>query len=572
MKIYQKVSLIVSLSLFAIILLTQGVLVFFQEINLEKAEASHIQQSSESVRATYKYLHNALDAKISDWGNWDDAHNFVLAPYEKFVQSNLTCSALNNLRLNVVLFGDVEGRFIGGVACTAEGQPMEIPVEFMNLVQSKYSGLVATGPIKDFLMINGAIYNYQLRKVMPSTPQGSGDGYLLFSSLMNEKTLFELSEITGLKLAISPEVWTGEYRVRPTTLMAGVQFQSLDGSGKFSLRYEVPRNLYLQTEQTKTNIYASLGALFPLSVVISIVITFLFVSKPLRQLRDQLEAVLVVDSDRFLPERPQVKDEVSEISMKINELKRRNVLAEKDRDFQRSLSIHRSRISSLGEMASGIAHEINNPLSVIKGKIQTVKHKLAELNHVEQVIGDLDRMDSTVDRISKIIKGLRTFARSDEKSPFQSVDLQSLVQEVLDLCATKLHNSEIQVRLKNVGTQILSCRPVQIQQVLVNLLNNSIYAIENTQTKWIEIEVLDEEHSTTIMVTDSGPGIPQEIADRIMDPFYTTKPIGEGTGLGLSISYSILKEHGGEFIYDKKHKNTRFMLCLPKTFASEKAA
>lgn len=569
MKIYQKVSLIISLCLFATILLTMGVLVFFQELNLEKAESLEVQASNEIVRATHRHLHTLLEAKIADWANWDDAYNYVMEPNEKFVQTNIGCHTLKNAHLHVAMFGNPEGHFIGGIACDADHRPVELPKEFLNLAQSKFPGLGA-GPARDFLIINGVIYVYQIRKVFPSNSEGFGAGYLLFASQLNQAVLNELSEIAGMPLKISLQPLIGEYQVQPKAILGGVQFQNQDGSGVFSIRYEIPRKQFMQYEQAKTNIYASLAALFPLAVVMSIVITFVFVSKPLRLLRDQLSQVLQADSEQYLPE--DKKDEITEISSRINELKRKNVLIEKDRDFQRSLSIHRSRISSLGEMASGIAHEINNPLAIIKGKIQTVKHKLAEENKVDIVIADLDKMDSTVDRISKIIKGLRTFARSDEKVPFQQISMQVLVQEVLDLCSTKLNSHGIQVRLKNIGQQVLTCRSIQIQQVLVNLFNNSIYAIDNLPSKWIEVEVVEEESSTSIMVTDSGSGIPSEIASKIMDPFYTTKPVGEGTGLGLSISYSILKEHGGEFLYDKKCKNTRFILCLPKTIANQDAA
>lgn len=569
MKIYQKVSLFISLCLFATILLTMGVLILFQELHIEKVEANDVQAHNEIVKAIQRHVHSNLDSKIEDWGNWDDAHHFVLSANEQFIKSNMSCSTLKNARLHVALLGNNEGNYISGIACDSDHKPTEIPPEFLKIAQDKFVSLNA-GPIKDFLIFDGVVFNFQIRKVRPSNSQGPGDGYILLGSRLSSTDLNALSEIAGIPLAISLQPFTGKYQVQPKSILSGVQFQNQDGTASFSIRYELPRKEFIQYQQAKINIYASLMALFPLAMAMSIAITFLFVSRPLRQLRDRLSQVLQAESEVFLPE--DKKDEIAEISLRINDLKRKNILIEKDRDFQRSLSIHRSRISSLGEMASGIAHEINNPLAIIKGKIQTLKHKLSEDNKVNLVIADLDKMDATVDRISKIIKGLRTFARSDEKIPFQPITMQALIQEVLDLCSSKLNSQGIQVQLKNIGPQTFMCRSIQIQQVLVNLLNNSIYAIGNLPSKWIEIEAIEEESSISISVTDSGAGIPSEIAAKIMDPFYTTKPVGEGTGLGLSISYSILKEHGGEFLYDKKCKNTRFILCLPKAMASQKAA
>ena len=104
---------------------------------------------------------------------------------------------------------------------------------------------------------------------------------------------------------------------------------------------------------------------------------------------------------------------------------------------------------------------------------------------------------------------------------------------------------------------------MQISQVLLNLFNNSFDAIENSDTKWIKHEVVYLENFARLEISDSGSGIQKALADKIMQPFFTTKPIGKGTGLGLSISRSIIEEHGGKFFLDETCPNTKFIIELP---------
>jgi C4-dicarboxylate-specific signal transduction histidine kinase len=110
----------------------------------------------------------------------------------------------------------------------------------------------------------------------------------------------------------------------------------------------------------------------------------------------------------------------------------------------------------------------------------------------------------------------------------------------------------------------VECHPSQISQVLLNLLNNAYDAALAQPDRWIELDARDQGSLVEISVTDSGPGIPRELARKIMDPFFTTKPPGKGTGLGLSISSNIMTDHGGSLSLDQNSPHTRFVMSLPK--------
>ena len=231
---------------------------------------------------------------------------------------------------------------------------------------------------------------------------------------------------------------------------------------------------------------------------------------------------------------------------------------------QQAKMITSAKMSSLGEMASGIAHEINNPLAIIYGKAWQLKklHADGKLGH-EQISEGLDQIEKTADRIAKIIRGLRSFSRNSEADPMQPFKVSSLIEETLELCRERFRSKGITISTELLSDPLTEGRATQIGQILSNLLLNSYDAIENLPDKWVKIKVEEADAKLKISVTDSGSGIAPEVAEKIMQPFFTTKEVGKGTGLGLSISLGIAQEHKGRLIYNPKCANTQFVLELP---------
>ncbi|MEQ1723814.1 MAG: ATP-binding protein [Pseudobdellovibrio sp.] len=224
-----------------------------------------------------------------------------------------------------------------------------------------------------------------------------------------------------------------------------------------------------------------------------------------------------------------------------------------------------SRLSALGEMAGGVAHEVNNPLAIIRGKTGILKQRLLE-GQLDKVNGlrDFGVIEATVDRIAKIVKGLRTYSRNSENDPFENSNLRDIIDDTIELCAEKLKAGTIQMTLECDPNIEVPCHPAQISQVLMNLIMNAYDAIAELHEKWIKIYVTEDQNNIAINVSDSGLGIPTEVANKIMQPFFTTKNIGKGTGLGLSISMGIVEAHGGNLKYLTSEKNTTFCLKIPK--------
>jgi signal transduction histidine kinase len=227
-----------------------------------------------------------------------------------------------------------------------------------------------------------------------------------------------------------------------------------------------------------------------------------------------------------------------------------------------------AKMAAIGEMSSSLAHEINNPLAVISAQVSQLSRIVDAITFPETEkskfeVG-LHRIYKTVFRISEIIKGLRQIARNDTSDPKQVAKIQDIIKETISLCETKCRNFDIEIKYDMDADEAwVNCHPAQISQVILNLLNNSIYAVEALPEKWIQISLKKLQGSVMLKVRDSGNGIEETVIDKIMTPFFTTKPTGKGTGLGLSISKSISEQHGGEFYYDSSEENTTFVINLP---------
>ena len=228
--------------------------------------------------------------------------------------------------------------------------------------------------------------------------------------------------------------------------------------------------------------------------------------------------------------------------------------------------IQSSKMSSLGEMSAGIAHEINNPLAIISGSIEQIVNNLEEVTpSIPSLKKWAARIDFSIERIAYIVRGLKTFARDGGADPFRSASVQNIVNETLAFCESRFLNNQIEILKKNISdSMILDCRSTQISQVLLNLLNNAFDAVILLQERWVLIEAKDEGECIDLSVTDSGRGIPKELQHKIMQPFFTTKEIGKGTGMGLSISNGLISSHYGSFGVDTSCENTRFFIRLPK--------
>jgi two-component system, NtrC family, sensor kinase len=231
--------------------------------------------------------------------------------------------------------------------------------------------------------------------------------------------------------------------------------------------------------------------------------------------------------------------------------------------------IQSSKMAALGKLAAGIAHEVNNPLAVIKEKVGWIKDLLTEEDlmqseNYQEFEESVRKIDYHVDRAKKVTHRLLGFARRME--PVQEkVDVNKVLDETIDFLRNEAHyrNITIETNFKPDLPPTMSDSS-QLQQVFLNILNNGIDALKRDGLIHVKTDYISKDNSIAVTIFDNGPGMPSEILNKIFDPFFTTKDVGTGTGLGLSISYTIMEKLGGRImVASEVGQGTSFTIYLP---------
>jgi len=260
--------------------------------------------------------------------------------------------------------------------------------------------------------------------------------------------------------------------------------------------------------------------------------------------------------------------------------------------------IRSEKMSSLGKLTAGIAHEINNPVNFVANGVNSLKEdfeqinvfignyqRICELDTLEEVkkyYGILreddedfnDLKNSTLEalgdieygttRITEIVNGLRIFSRQDE-SDIKEAHINEILEKALLILKPKYKKKAKVLKDLDPSIPVMKCLPGQINQALVNLIGNAADAIDFKGTIHIITKNLDDDN-IQIMIKDDGRGMPDDVVEKIFDPFFTTKDVGKGTGLGLSITYGIIEKHHGKIAVDSAEGvGTTFTVTLPKT-------
>lgn len=219
-----------------------------------------------------------------------------------------------------------------------------------------------------------------------------------------------------------------------------------------------------------------------------------------------------------------------------------------------------ARLVALGEMSSGVAHEIRNPLAAI----HLAATQIAE-NRDPQVAQLGERIQRIVMRATRITETLRSVARDASGDPIVTASVEHIIADTLELCAKRITETGVVLTVTPVSPDlVIECRPVQLSQVLLNLLSNAYDAVASEAERWVRVDVTADAERVEIAVTDSGPGIPAPTRARIFEPFFTTKTSDRGTGLGLSLSRGLVEAHHGTLELDEASQQTRLVMRVPR--------
>ncbi len=311
---------------------------------------------------------------------------------------------------------------------------------------------------------------------------------------------------------------------------------------------EVERNL-----QTTRNFLAISGFILLASVML--LIYYILQSNVINHLTKLREAFARVGKgDYNVSLKVDREDEIGELSKSFNRMVRD--LSTKERQL-----IQSEKLATVGKLAAGVAHEINNPLGNISLYAQMLSRKIKDPEAKKK----LKIIEEQADQTAKIVKSLLDFSRQSEPK-FKLVDLNTIVKKTLNVLEPQISLNKIKVKTKlEENLPKVYADPMQIQQVLVNIVTNAIQAMEGKSDATLEITTKSEGDKVMVSIKDNGVGIPEEHLDKIFDPFFSTKGVGKGTGLGLSVSYGIVENHGGEIkVESKVGEGSTFTVILPR--------
>ena len=225
-------------------------------------------------------------------------------------------------------------------------------------------------------------------------------------------------------------------------------------------------------------------------------------------------------------------------------------------------AMNANKFAALGQMAGGLSHELNNPLAIINLSSNMLlkkakKHKVSD----DELVEGLKKIVTTVDRMAEIISSIKQITRMEKKTQNDSIQLDFLIEESLNLCSNFLDKEDIDLRVSiSEGLPKVNVNPVEMSQVLINIYKNSYDAVAKQKNKKISIDCMKRGNKVVIEISDNGPGISKDVINHVMEPFYTTKPVGEGTGLGLSISKNLCERNRAKLYIDEEREDTTFIV------------
>jgi signal transduction histidine kinase len=304
--------------------------------------------------------------------------------------------------------------------------------------------------------------------------------------------------------------------------------------------------------------------------------------------------------DALKEEIKKLRQEIVTVKEASQNQKRELELTLENLKLAQSQLIQSEKLASVGVLTAGIAHELNNPINFMSGNVYPLQKDLEDvfsvLEKYEQTIKEydlrtyfakLDALKEEMDfsfliqevfsllkgieegarRSSEIIKGLRSFSRLDDEA-CQFYDIHEGIDSSLVLLHNKIKDKNIKIRKDYGDFDGLECFPSKFNQVIMNILTNSMQAMDAGKGE-LFIQTVSSAIGVKIIIKDNGKGMSKEVKEHIFEPFYTTKEVGQGTGLGLSISYGIIERHNGHIdVISEPGKGTEFIISLPRTQAN----
>lgn len=568
-----RVQTLIAISLFCIAVIAGIYFYSFGKISKSflKFEETKTLENLATVDRGLELKAEGISTKVMDWAQWDDSYNYVQDKNKKFEVTNLGVS-LKNLKLDLFSFWSPEKKLVWGSHVNfrnTEDSKSQVPLSEKDLILIKNNDDLfkldkSRNNTKAFIQLADGNFLLVSIPITNSLGKAPFKGFLIAGIRIDKYLFSELGNTLNLNIEIldaEQSSNSGFVKIRDEKWLDGYGVVlSYENKKMISYKIAVMRDsyeLYQHTMKTFLIAMAFGGVAMVIAVLFSV--NRLLTSR-ISTLSNYIK--MIKDTGNIKERVPELGgDEIGQLGSSFNDM-----LSEIGQ--LRDASFQKEKLASLGEMAGGIAHEINNPITIISASAHIMKKMIAKGTiDNDKLLKQVDDVEKTVFRISKIINGLRNVSRDATSEEFADCNLLDIMTDTLSISNEKFkaHGIDLKIDLSDpVFRTEFSCLRVQLSQVFFNLFGNSYDAIEGQKGAWIEITAsVSADQWLIVRCKDSGHGIPKEIQSKIFQPFYTTKEIGKGTGLGLSLSNSIVTRHGGTFTIDNECENTCFVVMLP---------
>lgn len=257
-----------------------------------------------------------------------------------------------------------------------------------------------------------------------------------------------------------------------------------------------------------------------------------------------------------------LNQKISILEKMIEDKTRENFNNQEKLKEQQAQIMFNAKLASIGEMASSIAHEVNNPVGIIEGQLRRLRHHI-ENGNLEKQLNLVEKIENNTERVIKIVNGLRQLSKSTESEELKVISLKYFFDEFKEYNHIKTIDSSVEITFPHFVDDIqVWGKDTSLAQIVTNLINNSLDAIGDDHASWVRIIVAQAGDFCHLTFIDCGRGIDKAHISKLFDPFFTTKSHEKGTGVGLNICKKLARELDGDLNYQLTKGNTSFVLKL----------
>ncbi len=621
MKLRTKILLIFGLSSLSLLII---IFILTEKIMIKETKRIERNITQEITAHALKDFHESLqklEILSIDWAYWDDAYNFVQNGNKDFIISNMTDTTFSDNQINLLVFFNAQGRLVKGKGFDLN-QKKEVPIleSFFDHLDRHPQLTHFTNPDSFFsgiICLEEGPMLIASRPILTSNRQGPIRGTLIFGSYLDELNLTAQSRLKDFSITLYPFN-------RPTDIPHLTKFptdsekfifdpvnnefangytfvKDIYGQPGLLMKVTVPREIWKKSRMCL--LYFSL-LIFLGGLVLETVAWFLLNRLILRRVNHLSQNLHRIGETGKFSERVEAKgnDELSVLASSANKM-----LASLERYHSEDLQTQ--KLTAIGQLAAGIAHEINTPMQYVGDNTRFLKDSFEEINPLLDKLGKLletekdeksdhdfrtqieESIKSTdvdfltkeiptairetlegISRVSEIVRAMKAFSHPNEREK-EDTDINEAILDTLTVTRNEWkYVADLETAL-DPDLPLVPCLRGEFNQVILNLIVNAAQAIEDAnknrknQKGKISLLTRKEENWVEIRIRDTGTGIPKDVQPRIFDPFFTTKEVGKGTGQGLAISRSVImeKHHGTITFETEEGKGTTFIIRLPLT-------